>query len=35
MSQKLSAAGIAIVGFSEEERSLEAVFMRVTKGLVT
>ncbi|NPV66745.1 MAG: ABC transporter ATP-binding protein [Anaerolineae bacterium] len=35
MSQKLSTAGIAIVGFSEEERSLEALFMRVTKGLVT
>lgn len=35
ISRKLSDAGIAIVGFSEEERNLEAVFMRATKGLVT
>ena len=35
LSQQISAAGIAIVGFSEEERNLEEVFMRVTKGLVT
>ncbi|GAB4574454.1 MAG: ABC transporter ATP-binding protein [Anaerolineae bacterium] len=35
ISRKLSEAGIAIVGFSEEERNLEAVFMRATKGLVT
>lgn len=35
ISRKLSEAEIAIVGFSEEERNLEAVFMRATKGLVT
>ncbi len=35
ISQRLSTEGIAIVGFSEEERNLEAVFMRATKGLVT
>ena len=34
-SRRLSEANIAIVGFSEEERNLEAVFMRATKGLVT
>lgn len=35
ISRTLSDAGVAIVGFSEEERNLEAVFMRATKGLVT
>ncbi len=35
LSRRLSEAGLAIVGFSEEERNLEAVFMRATKGLVT
>ena len=35
ISRKLSEAGLSIVGFSEEERNLEAVFMRATKGLVT
>lgn len=35
ISRRLSEAGVAIVGFSEEERNLEAVFMRATKGLVT
>jgi ABC-2 type transport system ATP-binding protein len=35
ISRRLSEANIAIVGFSEEERNLEAVFMRATKGLVT
>ncbi len=35
ISRHLSEAGVAIVGFSEEERNLEAVFMRATKGLVT
>ncbi|MBN2471470.1 MAG: ABC transporter ATP-binding protein, partial [Anaerolineae bacterium] len=35
ISRRLSDAGVAIVGFSEEERNLEAVFMRATKGLVT
>jgi len=35
ISRRLSEANIAIVGFSEEERNLEAVFKRATKGLVT
>ena len=35
LSRRLSEAGLSIVGFSEEERNLEAVFMRATKGLVT
>ncbi len=35
ISRKLSAENIAIVGLNEEERNLEAVFMRATKGLVT
>ncbi len=35
ISRKLSEEGIAVLGFSEEERNLEAVFMRATKGLVT
>lgn len=35
ISQCISGAGIAVMGFSEEEYNLEAVFMRATKGLVT
>ena len=35
LSQKLSAAGIAILGFSEETKDLESMFMRVTKGIVS
>ena len=35
LSQKLFAGGIAILGFSEEEKDLEHMFMRVTRGLVT
>jgi ABC-2 type transport system ATP-binding protein len=35
LSRKLSDARLSIVGFSEEARNLEAVFMRATKGLVT
>jgi len=35
ISRRLSEEGIAVLGFSEEERNLEAVFMRATKGLVT
>lgn len=35
ISQRLNQEAIAIVGLSEEERNLEAVFMRATKGLVT
>ncbi len=35
INQRLSAAGIAVLGFSEETKDLEAMFMRVTKGIVT
>ena len=35
LSQKLFAGGITILGFSEEEKDLEHMFMRVTRGLVT
>ncbi|MEM9955137.1 MAG: ABC transporter ATP-binding protein [Chloroflexota bacterium] len=35
LSRKLNEAGIAVLGFQEEERDLEHMFMRVTKGLVT
>ncbi len=35
LSTAISAAGIAILGFAEEQRDLEAMFMRVTKGKVT
>ena len=35
LSQRLSAAGIAILGFSEETKDLESMFMRVTKGIVS
>jgi ABC-2 type transport system ATP-binding protein len=35
INQKLSAANIAVLGFSEETKDLEAMFMRVTKGIVT
>jgi hypothetical protein len=35
LSQKLNAAGIAVLGFSEETKDLEAMFMRVTKGIVS
>lgn len=35
INQKLGAAEIAILGFSEETKDLEAMFMRVTKGMVT
>lgn len=35
LNQALYSAGIAILGFSEETRDLEAMFMRVTKGIVT
>ncbi|MCS6835222.1 MAG: ABC transporter ATP-binding protein [Anaerolineae bacterium] len=31
----LAQQAIALIGFQEEERSLETLFMRVTKGLVT
>ncbi|RMF80130.1 MAG: ABC transporter ATP-binding protein [Chloroflexi bacterium] len=35
ISQKLSEGGIAVLGFTEETKDLEAMFMRVTKGIVT
>jgi ABC-2 type transport system ATP-binding protein len=35
INQKLHAANIAILGFTEETKDLEAMFMRVTKGVVT
>lgn len=35
LNQTLAAAGVAVLGFSEEEQNLENLFMRVTKGLVT
>ncbi|MFN8530629.1 MAG: hypothetical protein U0670_18645 [Anaerolineae bacterium] len=35
MSQALAAGGIAVLGFTEETKDLEAIFMRVTKGIVT
>ncbi|GAB5494340.1 MAG: ABC transporter ATP-binding protein [Phototrophicaceae bacterium] len=35
INRKLNDEGIAVMGFQEEERDLEHMFMRVTKGLVT
>jgi len=35
INQKLHGANIAILGFTEETKDLEAMFMRVTKGMVT
>lgn len=35
LSQKLAGAGVAVLGFAEETRDLEAMFMRVTKGIVS
>ncbi len=35
INQKIANEGIAIMGFSEETKDLEAMFMRVTKGIVT
>jgi len=35
INQKLNSESIAVLGFSEETKDLEAMFMRVTKGLVT
>lgn len=34
-SRKLYEEGIAVLGFNEQEKDLEHMFMRVTKGLVT
>jgi ABC-2 type transport system ATP-binding protein len=35
LSQKVHSGGIAVLGFSEETKDLEAMFMRVTKGIVS
>lgn len=35
INQKLNSENIAVLGFSEETKDLEAMFMRVTKGMVT
>lgn len=35
INQKLANAGISIMGFNEEIKDLESVFMSVTKGIVT
>lgn len=35
LSQRLYAANIAVLGFTEETRDLEAMFMRVTRGIVS
>jgi ABC-2 type transport system ATP-binding protein len=35
INQKLHSASIAILGFTEETKDLESMFMRVTKGIVT
>lgn len=35
INQAIAAGGVAILGFTEETKDLEAMFMRVTKGIVT
>ncbi|MBZ0292983.1 MAG: hypothetical protein K8L99_10515, partial [Anaerolineae bacterium] len=35
LNQKLVHAGIAVLGFNEEMKDLETMFMSVTKGIVT
>jgi ABC-2 type transport system ATP-binding protein len=35
LNQAITGAGIATLGFAEETKDLEAMFMRVTKGIVT
>jgi ABC-2 type transport system ATP-binding protein len=35
INQKLISENVAILGFTEETKDLEAMFMRVTKGMVT
>jgi hypothetical protein len=35
LNQTLTSANIAVLGFAEETRDLEAMFMRVTKGIVS
>jgi hypothetical protein len=35
LSRKLFDEGVTLLGFNEEEKDLEHMFMRVTRGLVT
>ncbi|MCY3575238.1 MAG: ABC transporter ATP-binding protein [Chloroflexi bacterium] len=35
LSQRLFEGGVSLLGFNEEEKDLEQMFMRVTRGLVT
>ncbi len=35
LNQRLAESGIAVLGFNEETKDLEAMFMSVTKGIVT
>ncbi|MBL8166181.1 MAG: hypothetical protein JNJ61_29630, partial [Anaerolineae bacterium] len=35
INQKLISEQVSILGFTEETKDLEAMFMRVTKGIVT
>lgn len=35
INQTLASGGVAVLGFSEETKDLETMFMRVTKGIVT
>lgn len=35
INQKITSSGVAVLGFSEEVKDLESMFMRVTKGIVT
>jgi ABC-2 type transport system ATP-binding protein len=35
LNQAFSAANVAVLGFAEETKDLEAMFMRVTKGIVS
>jgi ABC-2 type transport system ATP-binding protein len=35
LNASINAAGVSILGFAEETKDLEAMFMRVTKGIVT
>lgn len=35
INQKLHSAGVLVMGFTEETKDLESMFMRVTKGIVT
>ena len=35
LNQAIAAANVAVLGFAEETKDLEAMFMRVTKGIVS